>query len=89
MSNQAHVLINGTKYRQVGRICMDQFMVDAGEEEIQVGQDVVLLGEAKSGQRIFVEDLAGWAGTSEYEVMTNISARVPRVFKSADAGVEA
>ena len=85
MSNQSQVLINGTRYPQVGRICMDQFMVAAGEHEMALGQDVVLLGQADSGERIFAEDLARWAGTSEYEVMTNISARVPRVFKSVDA----
>jgi alanine racemase len=87
MSNQSQVLINGAKYPQVGRICMDQFMVAAGDNEIKVGQDVVLLGQAQSGERIMIEDLALWAGTSEYEVMTNISARVPRVFKSEDAGI--
>ena len=86
MSNQSQVLVNGKRYPQVGRICMDQFMVATGEDEIGLGEDVVLLGQAASGERIFVEDLARWAGTSEYEVMTNISARVPRVFKTADPG---
>jgi alanine racemase len=80
MTNQARVIINGRKYPQVGRICMDQFMVDAGEDEVDIGQGAILLGEAPSGQRITAEDLAEWAGTNEYEVMTNISARVPRVF---------
>jgi len=75
MTNQARVLINGKKYPQVGRICMDQFMVNTGEDEVRVGDDVVLLG-----QGITPEDLADWTGTNEYEVMTNISARVPRVY---------
>jgi alanine racemase len=75
MTNQASVLINGKKYPQVGRICMDQFMVNAGDDDIKVGDAVVLLG-----QGITPEDLADWTGTNEYEVMTNISARVPRVF---------
>ncbi len=85
MSNQSQVLVRGKKCRQVGRICMDQFMV-AVQDDAAVGEDVILLGRAPSGQEIAVEDLAAWAGTSEYEVMTNISARVPRVFKTADAG---
>jgi alanine racemase len=80
MSNKSRVLIGERKYRQVGRICMDQFMVAAGGEEIDVGKDVILLGSSASGQRISVEDLASWAGTNEYEIMTNISARVPRVY---------
>ena len=75
MTNQAQVLIGGRKYAQVGRICMDQFMVNVGDDEIRVGDQVVLLGEG-----ITAEDLARWTGTNEYEVMTNISPRVPRVF---------
>lgn len=85
MSNQAQVIISGRKYAQVGRICMDQFMVDAAQDEVGVGADVILLGEANSGEQVTVEDLAAWAGTNEYEVMTNISARVPRLFRSQDA----
>ena len=77
MTNYAQVLIRQKKYPQVGRICMDQFMVNVGDDEIEVGDEVILLGEG-----IRAEDLAGWMGTNEYEVMTNISARVPRVYIS-------
>jgi alanine racemase len=75
MTNRAQVLIGQKKYPQVGRICMDQFMVNVGDDEIHVGEEVILLG-----QGIAAEDLAQWMGTNEYEVMTNISARVPRVY---------
>lgn len=75
MTDQAQVLIRGGKYPQVGRICMDQFMVNVGDEDVRVGEDVVLLGAG-----ITAEDLAGWAGTNEYEVLTSISSRVPRVY---------
>ena len=75
MTNQGQVIIHGKSYPQVGRICMDQFMVDAGEDDVKVGAEVMLLGGG-----IAPEELADWAGTNEYEVMTNISARVPRVF---------
>jgi alanine racemase len=75
MTNRAQVLINQKKYQQVGRICMDQFMVNVGDDEIKVGDEVILLGEG-----IVAEDLAQWMGTNEYEVMTNISARVPRIY---------
>ena len=61
---------------------MDQFMVNLSDDEAQVGDEVILLGKAESGEQITPEDLADWAGTNEYEVMTNISARVPRVFVS-------
>jgi alanine racemase len=82
MTNKAQVIINGKQYPQVGRICMDQFMVNAGQDNAKVGDDVILLGEVDSGIRIAAEDLADWAVTNEYEIMTNISARVPRVFVS-------
>jgi len=75
MTNRAQVMIHQKKYPQVGRICMDQFMVNVGDDDIKVGDEVILLGEG-----IVAEDLAQWMGTNEYEVMTNISARVPRVY---------
>ena len=75
MTNQARVVINGKSYPQVGRICMDQFMVNVDGGDVKVGDEVTLLGNG-----ITAEDLADWVGTNEYEVMTNVSARVPRVF---------
>ena len=54
---------------------MDQFMVNVGDDDVKVGDEVILLGDG-----IAAEDFADWTGTNEYEVMTNISARVPRVF---------
>jgi alanine racemase len=75
MTNRAQVIVNGRKYPQVGRICMDQFMVNVGDDEARVGEEVILLGGG-----ITAEDLAEWTGTNEYEVLTNISARVPRMY---------
>lgn len=75
MTNEAQVIVNGRKYPQVGRICMDQFMVNVGADVAEVGDEVVLLGGD-----ITAYDLAEWTGTNEYEVLTNISARVPRLY---------
>ena len=75
MTNHAQILIHQKRYPQVGRICMDQFMVNVGDDDVKVGDDVILLGKG-----ITAEDLAEWMGTNEYEVLTNISARVPRVY---------
>lgn len=75
MTDHAQVIIRQKKYPQVGRICMDQFMVNVGDDDIKVGDEVILLGDG-----IVAEDLARWTGTNEYEVMTNISARVPRIY---------
>jgi len=77
MTNRARVRIGSRLYPQVGRICMDQFMVDTGEDNVRVGDEVILLGEG-----ITSDDLAEWAGTNNYEPLTNISARVPRVFRT-------
>jgi alanine racemase len=75
MTNQAQVLVNGKLHPQVGRICMDQFMVHLEADTAEAGDEAILLGEG-----ITAEHLAEWAGTNTYEVLTNISARVPRVY---------
>jgi alanine racemase len=79
MSNRAHVIIRGKEYPQVGGICMDQLMVNIEWDSAYNGDEVILLGESGSA-KITVEDLAEWAGTIPYEILTNINTRVPRVY---------
>jgi alanine racemase len=79
MSNRAHTIINGKKYPQIGIICMDQLMINIEGDSAYNGDEVILLGEAGS-EKIRVEDLAEWAGTIPYEILTNINTRVPRVY---------
>jgi alanine racemase len=79
LSNVAQVMIRGNRYPVVGRVCMDQIMVNLEWETAYNGDEVVLIG-ADGGQRITCEDLAEWAGTIPYEVLTNINTRVPRVY---------
>jgi alanine racemase len=86
MTNKPQVILNGKKYPQVGRICMDQFMLNLEADEARVGDEAILLGKSASGEVIRAEDLAEWAGTNPYEVMTNIGARVPRVYWTEDEG---
>lgn len=81
MSNKASVLLNGKKYPQIGRVCMDQIMVNIEWDSAYNGDEVLLVGES-GGERISVEDLAEWAGTIPYEILTNINTRVPRVYTS-------
>jgi len=85
MSNQAQVIIRGHKYQQVGRICMDQMMVNLEMGSAYNGDEVTLLGES-GAQQVTAEDLAAWAGTIPYEILTNIGARVPRVYVVEDDG---
>jgi alanine racemase len=88
MSGQAEVLLGGRRLPVVGRICMDQIMVDIGQGSAWNGDEVVLLG-TQDGQTIRVEDLARWAGTIPHEILTNINTRVPRVYRRGGATARA
>ncbi len=83
MSNRAQVLIRGKQYPQVGRICMDQMMVNIEADSAFNGDEVTLMGESDS-IAITAEQLADWAGTIPYEILTNINTRVPRVYITED-----
>jgi alanine racemase len=82
MSGEAEVIVNGRRFPVVGRICMDQVMVDIGQSSAYNGDEVVLLGEGGDAQ-IRIEDLAAWANTIPHEVLTSINTRVPRVYHDA------
>jgi alanine racemase len=83
LSDKAQVLIRGKKYPQVGRVCMDQMMVNIESDSAFNGDEVTLMGEA-NGERITAQELADWAGTIPYEILTNINTRVPRVYLTED-----
>jgi alanine racemase len=80
MSNRARVLLRGRPHPQVGAICMDQIMVNIEQGSAYNGDEVVLIGE-QDGARLAVEDLAEWAGTIPYEILTAINGRVPRLYE--------
>ena len=80
LSNKSEVLIQGRRYPQVGRICMDQIMVDLGpDSQIGVGEQVTLLGRDGS-EVIGADDLGAQAGTISYEILCGIADRVSRVY---------
>lgn len=79
MSGKAEVLIGAKRYPVVGAICMDQFMVNIEQDSAFNADEVVLVGDM-GNEKISVEDLAAWAGTNSYEVLTNINTRIPRVY---------
>jgi alanine racemase len=81
MSGKAEVLVNGRRYPVVGRICMDQMMINIGWDSAYNGDEVVLLGES-GDEAISCEQLAEWAGTIPYEILTNINTRVPRLYRA-------
>lgn len=81
LSNRGAVLINGQRAPIVGRVCMDQVVVDtSGCGPVALNDEVVLIGE-QGNERITVEEIAGWAETISYEVTTSLLARLPRFFK--------
>lgn len=76
LSNKGHVLIEGKNASIVGRICMDQFMVDISDiPEVKIGTEVQLLTDNYNA-----DDMAQDIGTIGYEVVCNISNRVTRVY---------
>lgn len=79
-SNRGRVLINGRSYPVVGRVCMDQSMIDLGPESaVQVGDEVVLMG--KNGtEEITCDEWAQVLNTITYEVTCQINPRVARVY---------
>ncbi len=79
LSNRAQVIIRGRRYPVIGRICMDQMMVNIGWESAYNGDEVILLGQSGDVQ-ITAEELSEWAGVIVYEILTNINTRVPRVY---------
>lgn len=80
LSNQGEVLIGGKRFKIVGRVCMDQIMVDTGlENEIRVGDEVVLLGR-QGDEEISIYEICEILNTIPYEFTSLISNRVPRVY---------
>lgn len=76
-SSRGRVLIAGRSYPVVGRVCMDQFLVDVGHDDVHPGDTVVLLG-ASGQERITTGELADIMDTISYEVTCLITERVPR-----------
>ncbi|MFC7788651.1 alanine racemase [Microbacterium sp. MAHUQ-60] len=76
-SERGPVHINGRPYTVSGRIAMDQFVVDVGDAQVSVGDEVVLFGDPTLGHPSATE-WADAAGTINYEIVTRIGDRVPR-----------
>lgn len=85
LSGKASCLIQGREFPVVGTICMDQCMVDTGNLMLEPGEEVVLIG-TQQGAVLAASELARRLGTIPYEVLTAISARVPRVYSHRTSG---
>jgi alanine racemase len=84
LSSRGEVLIRGVRHPVVGRICMDQFMVDIGGGSAFNEDEVVLVGR-QGGDAITVEDVAATAGTIPYEILTGLNLRIPRQYGTAQS----
>ena len=83
LSNRAEVLIRGRRHPVVGRVCMDQFMVDVGPDtDVRVGDEVVIIG-SQGAETVTANEVAAWARTIPYEVLTGITSRVPRRYRGS------
>lgn len=76
-NGKAYVSINGQQAPTIGNICMDMSMIDVTDINASVGDEVIVFGKDPS-----ISQLAEWAQTIPYEILTNVSGRVKRVFYS-------
>ena len=80
LSNCAEVLVRGRRAPVVGRVSMDTTMVDVTDVPgVERGDDVVLWGR-QEGEEILVDEVAGWADTISYEILTGLGRRVQRLY---------
>lgn len=80
VAGRAHALVRGRKVPVIGRICMDQCMLDVTElEQVEIGDEVVFYG-GQGDEFISVDEVADWMGTISYEITCNLGKRVPRKY---------
>jgi alanine racemase len=81
VSQNHKVLIQGGLYPVVGRVAMDQFVVDVSDAEVKIGDEVVIFGDARKGEPS-AQELGESSGSINYEVVTRIGGRATRVYKN-------
>nr|WP_233348099.1 alanine racemase [Luteimonas sp. MC1572] len=81
LSSRGTVLLRGREYPIVGRVCMDQFMVDIDGDSAWNEDEVVLVGRQGDAE-LRVEQVAAAAGMIPYEVLVGLNDRIPRVYRS-------
>lgn len=79
LTGKSCVSVNGKRVDVLGKICMDQMMIDiSGIEDLKIGDEVVLFGYEDNAPS--VEEIAQWIGTVNYEIVCMMSRRVPRIY---------
>ncbi|CAN7294609.1 alanine racemase [Pseudoxanthomonas sp. LjRoot143] len=87
LSSRGEVLVRGERHPIIGRVCMDQFMVDLGAGGSAYNEDEVVLIGPQGGDAISCEAVAVAAGTIPYEILTGLNARIPREYIGRASGV--
>ena len=77
-TNAGQVQLGGARRTIAGTVCMDQFVLDVGDDAVEAGDEVLLFGPGDAGEPT-AQDWADWVGTINYEIVTRVGARVPRV----------
>lgn len=81
LSSRASMLVTGIRSPIVGRICMDQTILDVGHlDGVQVGEEVIIFGR-QGGTELPVEEQAALLETINYEIVSSLTARIPRIYK--------
>lgn len=83
LSNKGEVLIHGKRHPIVGVICMDQFMVNIGQDSAYVGDEVVLVGK-QGNEEITLDELARLCDTVSSEILVNFNDRLPHLYRDGD-----
>lgn len=84
-TGRAEVLAGGRRRKVAGRVCMDQFVIDMGDDPLSAGDEVVLFGPGDGGEPT-VQEWADTLGTITHEIVTRIGSRVPRVHQHVTKG---
>lgn len=87
-AKDGYMIVGGKRADIVGRICMDQTMLDvSGIDDLHIGDEVIVFGTGENGERT-ADDLALCADTINYETVCTVSKRVPRIFLKRDKVLE-
>jgi alanine racemase len=81
-TNLGEVLLAGQRRRIAGTVCMDQFVLDVGDDRVAAGDEAVLFGPGDHGEPT-ADDWAAALGTINYEIVSRVGARIPRVYVNA------
>jgi alanine racemase len=85
-ANVGEVLLGGRRRRIAGTVCMDQFVLDVGDDPVREGDEAVVFGPGDAGEPT-AQDWAEALGTIGYEIVSRVGSRVPRVYRNVTAAL--